>query len=668
MRITTPLGDDVLLLDGFEGSERMSSLFRFTASLLSEKPDIVAADLLRKGVTIEVTLDDGSARHFHGIVNRLSQGGRVEGLTSYRAEIVPMLWTLTLSQDCRIFQKMSVPEIVDAIFAQHGLSDVAERTTRSYPKRDYCVQYLESPFAFVSRLLEEEGIFYFFEHADGKHTLVLADAPSAIKPCPGQARARIVPEAGKALAEDVVLTWEKVHELRTGKVALTDYDPINPSLPLLASAAGKGPDEWFDYPGGYATVDEGARYTGLQLEEREAGIVTITGTGTVRAFTAGHKFDLREHYRRDDNGSYLLTSVQHIARAGDFRSWTTAPFDYQNAFSAMPAATPFRPATVTPKPRIRGTQPAVVTGPSGEEIYPDKYGRVKVHFFWDRHGKPDENSSCWIRVTTSWAGKGWGSIQIPRIGQEVMVGFLEGDPDQPIIVGSVYNAEQMPPHGLPGAMTSSGMKSNTHKGKGSNEMTMDDTAGKEKITVHAQYDMGTTVEHDDTQTVKNNRTITVDGTHTETVKKDTTITVSEGHYKHTVTAGNATHDVAAGTFTHHVAKLVTENFDNSQTTTVKVNVTIDGGDQIRLVSGDSSITLTKGGKITIHCKNLEVIGDTDIKASAPKVEVTGGDEAKFGVGNQQMTCDKAKVSVSGAAINASAVGTHEITGALVKIN
>ncbi|MGH9896667.1 MAG: type VI secretion system Vgr family protein, partial [bacterium] len=348
-------------------------------------------------------------------------------------------------------------------------------------------------------------------------------------------------------------------------------------------------------------------------------------------------FDLKEHYRKDANQTYLLLELRHSGRAGDYLSWDSAPFDYHNDFVAIPYSVPYRPLQTTPKPRIWGNQTALVVGKAGEEIWTDKHGRIKVQFYWDRLGKKDENSSCWIRVAQPWAGKGWGSLSIPRIGQEVVVEFLEGDPDLPLVTGSVYNADQAPPYDPAKGGVVSGLRSNTHKGKGYNEMSMDDTAGKEMITVHAQHDMTTTVEHDDTQrVVSGNRKINVDtGTHTETIKGATTITIVTGPYKL---------DVQTSTHTHHVKGNVTENYDASQTTTVAKEVKIDGGDKITFISGASSITLQKDGKITVQCKNLMITGDADIKASAPKVEITGGDEAKIGVGNQQMTCDKAKVN------------------------
>jgi type VI secretion system secreted protein VgrG len=662
MRVDTALDTDVLMLEGFSGDEAVSSPYGYTLDLMSENPAIAAADVLRTPVLVTVyTLEGTGERYIHGLVRSFAQLDQSEGLTSYRAEIVPWLWFLSLSTDCRIFQNLTVPDIVTQVFKDLGYSDYQLKLVKPHPKRVFCVQYRESHFNFVSRLLEEEGIFYFFEHTKGKHSLVLSDDNGAVKPCPVQSKARMATDAGQWQKEDVVTSWEQEDHVQTGKVTLRDYDFEQPSLQLEASVAGQYPEEHYAYPGRYTTLDDGDRFARLHLEGEEARQQIARGGGTCRTFQSGYRFDLKDHYRKDANQAYMLLEVRHSGRAGDYRSWESAPFDYRNDFTAIPYSVPYRPLRTTPKPRIWGTQTALVVGKAGEEIWTDKQGRVKVQFYWDRLGKKDENSSCWIRVSQPWAGKGWGALAVPRIGQEVVVEFLEGDPDQPIIVGRVYNAEQTPPYDPGKGGVVSGMRSNTHKGKGYNEMSMDDTAGKEKITIHAQYDMGTTVEHDDTQhIVSGNRTINIDaGTHTEKIKGATAITIVTGPYSL---------DVQTGTHTHHVKANVIENYDADQTTTVAHNVKIEGKDSITLLSGSSSIVLEKDGKITIHCKNLSVIGDETIKASAPKIEVSGGDEAKIGVGNQNMTCDKAKVNVAGAAINSSAVGMHEITGALVKIN
>jgi type VI secretion system secreted protein VgrG len=369
---------------------------------------------------------------------------------------------------------------------------------------------------------------------------VLANRPKEFKPSPLHPDVSYKSVIGEKRERDVISEWSLSQEVRPDQYTLKDFNFQQPTLDLTSTVKGKDERklEIYDYPGEYREKGQGERLVGLRMEEEQAPLIVISGSGTCVGFTPGYRFDLRDHYRRDFNKSYVLTSVYHEAvQGGAYRSSSDgagAEFHYANHFQCVPHPTAFRPPRVTPAPVVHGSQTAIVVGPAGEEIYVDKYSRVKAQFHWDREGKRNENSSCWIRVSQNWAGKRWGAIFIPRIGQEVIVDFLEGDPDQPIITGRVYNGDSMPPYELPGKMVVSGVKTDTHKGQGYNELSMDDTAGNEQITIHAQYDMGTTVEHDDTQTVHNDRTITVDGAHTETIKKDTTITVTEGKETNTV--------------------------------------------------------------------------------------------------------------------------------------
>jgi type VI secretion system secreted protein VgrG len=664
LRVETALGEDALFLHALSGEEGVSRPFRFLLDLSSEGtmlPD--ASALLGTPACVSIELPSGGQRIVHGLISRFRRNGSGLVLDSYQAELVPWLWMLSLSTDCCIHQKKTVPEIVKSVFDELGFADYRLAVTKEYPKREFCVQYRETHLAFVSRLLEDEGIFYYFEHAADKHTLVLADNAASLPVCPNGARIAVAPAStGWSFAEAAYNRLTVERAVHTKKVALTDYNYLTPSTDLVAEEAGStGRGETFDFPGGYAKPDEGTRYARLRLEELESEREVATGFSSAAALTSGYTVTLANSAPAGGDGDWLLLSVQHQAQQGSFQSGDEQAFSYENQFTAVPAGTCWRPPRRTPRPRVRGTQSALVVGKAGEEIWTDAQGRVTLHFYWDRRSKRDEHSSCPIRCSTAWAGKGWGQFSVPRIGQEVLVDFLEGDPDRPIVVGRVYNAEQPPPCNPAGGGVVSGMRSKTHKGSGYNAMEMDDTAKQEKISIHAQHNMETTVQQDETLTVvKGNRKIDVKaGTHTETIKGNTAITIQ---------TGNHSLDVQTGSATVHVTKAVTENFDDSQTTTVKHNVKIDGGDQVLLQSGSSSITLIKDGTIKIHCKKLEIIGDAEIKASAPKVDISGGDEAKLGVGNQNITCDKAKTAVSGAAINATAVGTHEITGALVKIN
>lgn len=517
--IETPLGKDILLLRGFSGQEGISRLSNFDLDLLSHDPDIKFEDIIGKRVTLRITLASDKKRYFNGFISRFSQTGSDRGLANYRATMVPWLWFLTRTSDCRIFQKKTIPDIIEQIFKDLGFTDYKLQLQGSFEPRDYCVQYRETDFNFVSRLMEQYGLFYFFEHEQNKHTLVIANDSSAHQPCPEQKEAKWDPQGSGALAEDVLtsLQWEQT--LRPGKYAVTDYNFETPDTSLHAEmktiieVGGNSKFEIYDFPGEYSKKNQGDTIAKIRMEEEEAQYLVVTGTSSCRAFTSGYRFDLKDYVRKDMNQAYVLTNVQHVATVGSTYTTATVGKDesaYTNSFTCIPHKVPFRPPQMTPKPIIQGTQTAVVTGKAGEEIWTDNYGRVKVQFHWDREGQFDEFSSPWIRVSQVHAGKGFGGVDIPRIGEEVIVGFLEGDADQPIIVGRVYNAKNMPPGGLPAGGMISGLKSNsTPGGGGNNSIMMDDTKGKEAVTVNAQYNMSTAVGNDQTCSVTNNSTTDV---------------------------------------------------------------------------------------------------------------------------------------------------------------
>jgi len=528
--IDTPLGKDVLLLAGFRGTEGLSRLFSFELNILSENHNISFEDIIGKNVTISVVLADEDKRYFNGLISRFSQGrggGEAGGdprFSHYRATMVPWPWLLTRTADCRIFQKFSVTDIVEKIFKEKGFSDFKVKLHDSYEKRDYCVQYRETDFNFVSRLLEEEGIHYFFEHEDGKHTLVLADAPQENNPCPKQKTARYQISAGGWLEEDVITGLEKMQEIRPGKYSLSDFNFEIPNTGLEVNVPSKqklgpGEREVYDYPGLYTKKAEGDRLAKIRMEEEEAQITKIAGSSNCRAFTSGYRFTLSDFYRSDmNNKDYVLTAIEHEAN----QDWEKeAELSYANHFTCIPFDVPYRPPRDTVKPVVSGTQTAIVTGPSGEEIYTDEHGRVKVQFHWDREGKKNENSSCWIRVSQLWAGAGWGAMYIPRIGQEVIVDFIEGDPDRPIITGRVYHGTNKPPYGLPDEKTKSTIKSDSSLGGGgSNEIRFEDKKGSEEIYLHGQKDWTIAIENDKNQTVGHDETLSVGNNRTKTVGVD----------------------------------------------------------------------------------------------------------------------------------------------------
>jgi type VI secretion system secreted protein VgrG len=385
-------------------------------------------------------------RYFNGVANRITQGEITADFFNYQIEVVPQLWLLTRTSDIRIFQNKSIPEILGQIFTEQGLS-FETHFESDYPQLEYMVQYRESDFNFVSRLMEEEGIFYFFRHGDGEHTMVIADSPTALPPVTGQVMVPFWDRNQSPVPECYITNWEHQYQFVSGKWAMTDYDFKAPSKDMLVSITseielpGINKYEVYHYPGGYTERSDGLRKATVRMEEDETSHNTASGASYCRNFTPGHKFILTNHPAEAENGEYLITSVLHHVK-----SELGAPIAYSNSFTAMPTDMPFRPMRVTQKPVVSGVETAVVVGPSGEEIYTDKYGRVKVQFHWDREGKRNENSSCWIRVAHIWGSGGWGQILLPRIGEEVVVEFLEGDPDRPLITGRVYNAETMPPY------------------------------------------------------------------------------------------------------------------------------------------------------------------------------------------------------------------------------
>jgi type VI secretion system secreted protein VgrG len=512
--LTSPLGKDVLLLKDFEGREAISEPFRFTLFLYSQNKSVSFGSIVGKNATIEIATPN-SPRYIHGFISQFSQGETTaDNMTSYYATLVPWLWNLSLTAKCRIFQNKSVPDIIKQVFQDLGYNDFRVNLSGSYQPRVYCVQYRETDFEFISRLMEDEGIFYFFEHTSSKHTMVIADTSSAHKPCPGQDSCSYRPVGGEK-GKDSVDSWSDQRQVRPAKYTINDYNFETPSNDLKSSAPTTVTDgkndklEIYDYEGKYQKKPDGDRYSKLRMGALEATHSEVSGSGNVCAFISGGVFSLTNHYRGDFNTSYILTSVTHraVSNLGD----AAAGANYSNEFTCIPKSATYRPPRTSRKPIVRGSQTALVVGKSGEEIWTDKYGRIKVQFHWDREGKKDENSSCWVRVAMPWAGKQWGSVSIPRIGQEVVVDFLEGDPDQPIVIGSVYNAEQMPPYPLPDKAVISGVKSNSSKGGGGyNEFVMDDTKGNELIRLHAQYDCESKIEHDQREEIVNNQTITID--------------------------------------------------------------------------------------------------------------------------------------------------------------
>ncbi len=603
LNVQTPLGDDKFLLRSFTGHEGISQLYRFELELWSEDDSVSYDDMIGQNVSFGVRLaDETKERCFNGYINRFTQMPGEERMARYQAEVVPWLWFLTRTSDCRIFQNMSVPDTIKKVFNDFQFTDFEDQIQGPHKTLDYCVQYRETAFHFVSRLMEQEGIFYFFRHENGKHTLILGDSPSVHKPCPDQSKVFFERTTGLGVAreEDVVYSWQLEQQFRSGKFAFTDYNFETPQTRLDSNVAsqisqgGNSRFELYDYPAGYGKRNELDDWARVRIEEEETPHISVHGESDCRAFIPGYKFEISALERRGQNGTYVLTSVIHSAEEGGLHSGAGGGESvYRNSFTAIPEAVTFRPPRVTPKPLIYGTQTAVVTGPSGEEIYCDKYGRVKVQFHWDRRGTLNENTSCWIRVAQPWAGKSWGTMVIPRIGQEVVISFLEGDPDRPLITGSVYNAVQMPPYPLPDRQNVATMRSNSTKGGGNaNEIRLDDTKGKEEIYIHAAYDMNTLVDNDRRETIKKNSHHIIEANQYEQTKGDRNILV-EGDVKEKV-GGNFSLNVGVNR-----QEKVGQNYALDCGTEIHLkagmNVVIESGTSMTLKVGGNFICINSGG-------------------------------------------------------------------------
>ncbi|HEX8441583.1 type VI secretion system Vgr family protein [Archangium sp.] len=646
LSFTSPLGKDALLLHAFHGEEHLSAPFHLTLELHSARGDVNFNQLVGKGASISLSLADGSFRYLHGLVTRFVQAGTRSDFTTYYAELRPWLWLLTLTRDSRIFQNMTVPRIVEKVFKDSGFSDFRLALKGTYAPREYCVQHQESSFDFVSRLLEDEGIFYFFEHTDSKHVLVLADDPSAHASCPGLKQARVGRHGTSILPDDTITECTLEQRVTSTAYQLVDFNFETPANKLRAELASGTPVlKVYEYPGGFLQKGLGDSRVKRRLEEQRGPEKSLRGQGRVRAFIPGYRFTLADHERPDVNGAYVLRWLSHSASVEQ----------YTSSFEAFPASVTFRPPRVTPRPRISGAQTAIVVGKAGEEIWTDEHGRVKVQFHWDQQGKKDENSSCWIRVAQGWAGKAWGSIFLPRMGQEVLVTFLDGDPDRPLITGSIYNGEQTVPYPLPAERTKSTVKSHSSKGGGGfNELRFEDKKGQEEIFVHAQKDMRTVVEndwarevgHDDTTVIKNARTTTIQ-------QADEKLVVEKGNRVVQVRTGNETHEVMG-----QRSLKVTGNEDHT-----------NQADFTHEVKGNYTLRVT--GNLLI-----DVVGDVTLQSAKNLMTKAGmnlTDQAGVSLTN------KAGVSLTndgGASLTSKASATQTVDGGglltlkggLVKIN
>ncbi len=720
----------------FEGKESFSEPFLFQLEILMDEvePDFEA--ILGKPAMLTIEGNEGT-RYVCGIVSKFEQSSEPTRLAQFKAELVPKIWLLGLRHKSRIFQEMSVPNIIKKVLTDAGIpsSEFQLNLKANYQDREYCVQYRESDLAFISRLMEEEGICYWFEHSENKHVLIMGDVSTVHTQIDGDSKLYFQSATGQEPDIEHIYRFQYAQAVRPGEVVLRDFDFKKPKLDLTAK---KGADrdtalEIYDCPGEYTQPSAGVTLSEIRLQELQTSRRVGNGKSNCRRLLPGFKFNLLDHARPDLNREYLLTRVLHFGtqlQALKEGAGTTAANEYRAEFSCIPSNVQFRPARVTPRPLVAGSQTAIVTGPKGEEIYPDEHGRVKVQFHWDREGKRDEKSSCWIRVSQTMAGPSWGAIIIPRIGQEVIVQFLEGNPDLPIITGTVYNGDNRPPFGLPGGKSQAGFKSNsTLGGGGYNEFVMDDTKGNELIRVHGQYDKDSTIEHDLREHVLNDRsrdvtknetikigvdqtysigsnqsgtvgadkTIKVGSNHTESIGASKSMTVGANHTESigsnmTITVGsNLTETVAinyaetvgvameltvGAAMTHTVGAALVQSVGASKSVSIGASLSETvgsnasqsvGKDKSVKVGGNHTTSVGKDESWKVTGGRTTSVGKDDSLKIAKKLTIDAGDQIVLKTGSASITMKKdGTININGSKITVEATQKIEEKAAQIK--
>jgi len=634
LEFISPLGKDVLLLHQFKAIEELGRLYNFELTLRSSREDIDFESLLGQNVSIRLDVSGSKERFFNGYITEFSQGENSEGFATYFATVSPWLWFLQRTNDCRIFQEQNAVEIIETVFRDNGYMDFELRLSNEYRKREYTVQYRESDFNFVSRLMEQEGIYYYFKHEEGQHQLILSDTYSSHEMIPAYTGIPYYPPDSTTIRhEDTIHHWKQKRKVLSGSVALNDYDFKLSRANIhndytYPKEHNKAEDEVYDYPGNYTTSEEGRHYARMRQEEMHCRYATIKGRSTAREFIAGGLMKMVGHPRDDQNIEYLITKVIHKADQDAFGSTKkgASGFIYKNKFHVVESHAPFRVNCINKPPIVEGPQHALVVGPAGEEIYCDEFGRVKVQFPWDRYGKNNENSSCWIRVSQNWAGGSWGHMAIPRIGHEVIVDFYEGNPDRPIITGRTYNDTTKVPYPLPANKTRMTIKSDTHKGTGFNELRFEDEAGQEEVFVHAQKDQNNVVLNNETtevgvnrtEHVGNNETITIDNDRTETVHHDEKITIDNNR---TESVGVNEKISIGKNRNEDVGNNESMSIGKNQSLNVGVKKSITVGKRYELTVGASSLILNSDGTIILQGNEIKISGAKHVEVNGKLVDI-----------------------------------------------
>jgi type VI secretion system secreted protein VgrG len=626
----TPLGDQ-LLFSAMSGREEMSRLFEFQVELLSESHTISPPALLGKSISLEIMTHKGGKRYLDGHCMRFAYLGNHGRFFKYQATVRPTLWYATRGSDMKIFQGDTVPEIIKKVLGKYPIDLDVSKLKPTYRKWDYCVQYRESDFNFVSRLMEHEGIYYFFEHSAGNHKMILCDSIAAHKPFPGYASVPYYPPDATYSdnEKDHFNSWLITQAVDPGTYVTneTDFKKPNADLKLIESQPkghANASYEIYDFPGGYTELGDGEHYSRVRMEALQHQQESVVGAGHMRGAAPGFLLSLTNQKRSDQNRKYLVTACDYAMRDNQYEADGSGSYDFQAQMSAIPSSDPYRPKRLTPKPHTSGPESAVIVGPPGEEIYTDEFGRAKVQFPWDRIGKNDQHSTCWIRISNPWAGSNFGAISLPRIGQEVLVDFINGDPDRPIITHRLYNANNMPPWALPGNKTQSGILTRSSKGGdpgdgmkngigSANALRFEDMKGQEQLWLHAEKDQLTEVENDEDKWVGNDRRKTVDRDETNVIHRDRTETVDRNEKINV--HGWRTEEVDLDeTITIH--KNRKERVDNNETISIGDNRKEDVGknetisigiNRTETVGANETVTIGANRSVTVGANKTETV-------------------------------------------------------------
>ena len=586
--------DGMLLFASLGGTETVGELFTYSIKLktpdtlnlgyVSPAANLQLKPMVGKDLCVNIELDGGGKRYISGLVTAARVAGHQGRSVVYELRLEPWLKILTHTSDYKAFQNKNVVDILDEVLDEYPWP-VEKRLVENYPTRAWQVQYGETDFAFIQRLMQEWGIYWWFEHSENSHTLVLADAINVHKACADSPLVCYY-QKGLKLDKEFIHTITANESLRSGQWVLNDFDFMKPRSLLKSTVAnpretGLAEYEHYEWPGDYFTKSEGEMLTRIRMEEQRSPGSRAQGSGNIRTLMTGFTFTLENYPTAEVNREYLLVQTTLFIQDNAQHSGQEQHFSYSTSFELHPTSEVYRPQRTLSKPHTKGPQSAIVTGPAGQEIWTDKYGRVKVQFGWDRYGKNDENSSCWVRVSYPWAGKGFGGIQIPRIGQEVLVDFKNGDPDLPIIVGRTYNQDTMPPWGLPGAATQSGFYSHTIGGgpANANALRFEDKPGGEEVWLHAEKDQRIEVNNNESHWVGNNRLKVIDKTETAIIGEKRSLTVQ-------------TDDISLA--------------GGDKTIQTVQNLRLAAGDSIILSCGKTILQMTSDGMFNITCKNFNI--------------------------------------------------------------